>query len=52
MVSFLGKEKTLEFEDEKVGDIGNFTEENVHSVLVDLIILTRLQTTNIISFWF
>jgi len=45
VVSFLGKQKTLEFEDEKVGDIGNFTEENVHGILLDLVISTRFQAT-------
>jgi hypothetical protein len=49
MASFLGKEKTLEFEDHKVEYIGNFSEENVEGIFIDLIILTRSQTTENVS---
>ena len=42
---FLGKEKSLELENEEIGYIGNFTEKNVERTFVDLIVLTRLQTT-------
>jgi len=42
---FLGKEKSLKLENEEIGYIGNFTEKNVERIFVDLIVLTRLQTT-------
>jgi len=44
MGGFLSKEKTLKLENEEIGYIGNFTEKNVECILVDLIILTGLQT--------
>jgi len=49
MASCLGEEKTLEFEDNKVEYIGNFSEENVKGVFIDLIVLTRSQTTENVS---
>jgi hypothetical protein len=43
--SLFSEEKTLEFEDEEVEDIGEFTEKNVKRVLVDLVISRGSQTT-------
>lgn len=45
MGSLLSEEKSLEFEDEKVGDIGDFTKEGVKRTLVDLIVCAWFQAT-------
>lgn len=41
-----GKQKTLEFEDEKVGYIGDFAEKQVECVFIDLVVLTWFQATD------